>query len=767
MALIAYNQNASANTLVDANGAALATLPASAAAGVDAAALDVTINLRGLSNADYTVLATRAAAAATQFRVEWSTGFPEYNLGSLPFGVAQVSGAGVARKRDARVNPIGNIADLTSTSTTMDGVVVVAGNRVYLTDQTTGSQNGLYRVASVTAALCRIVRSEDMDVSTEVEPGTEIIVSEGTVRSNTRLTITNAATITIGTTALTHTREPVAGGGSSLEVIGGVGGITAGQPVYLSGFDAASGLFSVLPADANAADVAGPIGSPRNPLYVARAAIAAGARGVVHRTARITAFDASASAVGRAVYLSATAGQFTLTLPTAADTKATVVGRVAVVGVAGPPATGELEIDMANAMPQYIGNRDLVPGIVSADAAGRALVATDFFDVATALDKFAADSIANAFLLDAVADGAFVADAGTRALFAADFIDPPHLDEGGAFVWTGSQTFSTRMLLTRTSVLFAASPYTLLATDIAVVADTVGGVIVINLPVAATATNRILFVKNAPSGGTNNVTVTPNGAETIDGAANLPLGPNESAMLLCDGAAWRIVATKILRSDNVSWSGTFTHTGATTFSAGVFHTRRNIVFADSPYAPVATDNEILVSTAAPGAVTVALPAAAGLANRRLFIKHSAGTLAVTVDGNGAETIDGQATYVVRRRGGVVLECDGTEWHVISERKPGIVLANGNAALDLGVAALNVEVVTGTPGAGGNVYTLPLATGSNRAILVKNLVGSAGVITVTPQAAEQVDAGGAGVGHALAAGQSATYIDNAATSWIVT
>ncbi len=59
----------------------------------------------------------------------------------------------------------------------------------------------------------------------------------------------------------------------------------------------------------------------------------------------------------------------------------------------------------------------LVPGVISANAAGRALFAAGVFDAATALSVFGADSIANAFLLDAVADGAFQADAATRALF--------------------------------------------------------------------------------------------------------------------------------------------------------------------------------------------------------------------------------------------------------------------------------------------------------------------------------------------------------------
>lgn len=65
-----------------------------------------------------------------------------------------------------------------------------------------------------------------------------------------------------------------------------------------------------------------------------------------------------------------------------------------------------------------VATANLAAGIISADAAGRALFAAGVFDVATALSAFAANSIANAFLLNAIADGAFQADAATRLLFA-------------------------------------------------------------------------------------------------------------------------------------------------------------------------------------------------------------------------------------------------------------------------------------------------------------------------------------------------------------
>lgn len=56
-------------------------------------------------------------------------------------------------------------------------------------------------------------------------------------------------------------------------------------------------------------------------------------------------------------------------------------------------------------------------GALSADAAGRAIVAVDYFNAATVLDKFATDSLDAAEILKLIKDGAFAADAATRALF--------------------------------------------------------------------------------------------------------------------------------------------------------------------------------------------------------------------------------------------------------------------------------------------------------------------------------------------------------------
>lgn len=83
-----------------------------------------------------------------------------------------------------------------------------------------------------------------------------------------------------------------------------------------------------------------------------------------------------------------------------------------------------------------IATANLAPGILSANAAGRALMAAGYFnaaqllatigagafDNAALLNAIPANAFDNAFLLQAIANGAFQADAPTRAKFANGFV---------------------------------------------------------------------------------------------------------------------------------------------------------------------------------------------------------------------------------------------------------------------------------------------------------------------------------------------------------
>lgn len=112
------------------------------------------------------------------------------------------------------------------------------------------------------------------------------------------------------------------------------------------------------------------------------------------------------------------------------------------------PSPGPGTLDFGD---DTIGTAELQDDALAADATGRAIMATDFFNVATALDKFAADSWDNTFLLDAVANNAFAANANTRALFA----------DG---IWTGIYFADNALGATTTGRAIIATDYFNLAT---------------------------------------------------------------------------------------------------------------------------------------------------------------------------------------------------------------------------------------------------------------------------------------------------------------
>lgn len=102
---------------------------------------------------------------------------------------------------------VATTADITLSGTqTIDGVSVIAGNRVLVKDQSTASGNGIYVVAAGSWS-----RATDADVSAKVTAGMFTFVEEGTANADAGWVLTTNNPITLDTTGLTFAQFSGAG----------------------------------------------------------------------------------------------------------------------------------------------------------------------------------------------------------------------------------------------------------------------------------------------------------------------------------------------------------------------------------------------------------------------------------------------------------------------------------------------------------------------------------------------------------------------------
>lgn len=179
------------------------------------------------------------------------------------------------------------------------------------------------------------------------------------------------------------------------------------------------------------------------------------------------------------------------------------------------------------------------------------------------------------------------------------------------------------------------------------------------------------------------------------------------------------------------------------------------------------DTKTIAVDATAGAVTITLLAAATATDGfQITIKKTDSSAnAVTVDGNGAELIDGAATFVLPLQyAGVTLRCDGTGWHVlaavedntytkIQKWAKGADLASpAGGALTLGTDG-NYFDITGT-----NAITSIVTAGAGT--VVKLHFDAA--LTLTHHATDLILPGAANI--TTAAGDEAEFIEYATGDW---
>jgi len=123
---------------------------------------------------------------------------------------------GIDWKASVRAATTANVtlASALENGDTLDGVVLATGNRVLVKDQTTGSENGIYVVASSGAP----TRSTDADIAAEITSNFAVFVEEGTSNADQGYVLTNDGTVTVGTTSLVFTQFTGLG-----QIVAGVG----------------------------------------------------------------------------------------------------------------------------------------------------------------------------------------------------------------------------------------------------------------------------------------------------------------------------------------------------------------------------------------------------------------------------------------------------------------------------------------------------------------------------------------------------------------
>lgn len=179
----------------------------------------ITINAKGLATAGSQASLTDLSSPTASFSMGSQLLTNLLDPVSLQDAATKNYVDNVAQGLDTKASCVaGTTANITlSGAQTIDGISIVAGNRVLVKNQTAAAENGIY-VASASAWS----RSSDMDTWAEVVSAYSFIET-GTTQADTGWVVTSNAGGTIGTTAITWAQFSSAGSytaGTGLSLVG-------------------------------------------------------------------------------------------------------------------------------------------------------------------------------------------------------------------------------------------------------------------------------------------------------------------------------------------------------------------------------------------------------------------------------------------------------------------------------------------------------------------------------------------------------------------
>ena len=328
--------------------------------------------------------------------------------------------------------------------------------------------------------------------------------------------------------------------------------------------------------------------------------------------------------------------------------------------------------------------------------------------------------------------------------------------------------------------VFKTANYTA-ANNEGVLADTSGGAFTVTLPATPTVGSQVVVADAGAAWGTNNLTVGRNGS-TIGGLAQDLVCDitGVSVQLVYDGSTWEVYAqvggnggsvvtltgtqtltnktltAPVLASANITTALTLTGAAGTSgqvlTSAGggapTWATAGSSVVRSARTSNtilVAGNNSTLIDITS-GTFTQTFTAAATLGSGWFCYIRNSGTGDITLDPDGAETIDGLATFIMYPGEARLVQCTGTAFFsviLVGGKKE--FLATATFVMPPGVSTLIIDAYAGGGGGGsGNVDNAQPGGGGGARVLQKlDSIAAGTTITVTVGAGGNGGNGGGG------------------------